>query len=219
LRQIGGDEGVPAYLLELRKPDRTTTGRRGLNDMGDDSKSVLVQKRTILGCIQASMVKRFALKRSDCFPVYSAAGEHQGRLGCGMHPENVEHRVLIFGGQVEKAVPCQNAVKAPAEGQRPHILDNPVLIGKSRFAEVDERWRRIHARHMASLFDEVPGNGFGGTASNVEDGSSRLQKGQEAVEPRLFKKVAPSFAIKTAGVPLVDAYDSFRRGVHIETLT
>ena len=90
------DDRVPAHLLELRKPDRSTAVRRGFNDMRDDRESVLVQKRTILGCIQASMVKRFALKRSDCFPVYSAAGEHQGVVRSGMRPENVEHRALIF---------------------------------------------------------------------------------------------------------------------------
>src|SRR5450631_3950556 len=120
---------------------------------------------------------------------------------------------------MKEAVPCQDAVKAPAERECSHIVDDPVLIGKTRFAEVDESWRRIHASHMAAFFDEVPGNRLGSTASKVEDGRSRLQKSQEAVEPRLFQKVASSFAVKTVGMPLIQAYDSLGWGVHVRTLT
>jgi len=120
---------------------------------------------------------------------------------------------------MKEAVPCQDAVTAPAERECSHIVDDPVLIGKTRFAEVDESWRRIHACHMAAFFDEVPGNRLGRTASKVEDGRSGLQKGQEAVEPRLFKKVASSFAVPTVGMPLIQADDSLSWGVHVRTLT
>src|ERR1017187_6971859 len=120
---------------------------------------------------------------------------------------------------MKEAVPCQDAVKAPAERGCSYIVENPVLIGKGRCAEVDESWRRIHASHIAAFFDEVPGNRLGRTTSKGEDGRSGLQKGQEAVEPRLFKKVASSFAVKTVGMPLIQAYDSLSWGFHVRTLT
>jgi len=120
---------------------------------------------------------------------------------------------------MKEAVPRQDATKTLAESQSSHIVDDPVLIGEARFAEVDERWRRIHASHMATLFDKVPGNRLGRTASKVEDGSSRLQNGEEAVEPGFFKKVASSFPVKVVSVPLIQADNSFRWGVHVNTLT
>jgi hypothetical protein len=55
-------------------------------------------------------------------------------------------------------------------------MNDPLLIWKARFADVDESRRRIYARHMATLFDKVPGDRLGRTAAKVEDGSSRLQK-------------------------------------------
>jgi len=191
-----------------------TAASRVIDNVGQDIKSVGVEEQAIFGFIQASMVKRFALKRSDCFPVYSAAGEHQGGVRSGMRPENVEHWALIFRARVKEAVPCQDAVKAPAESQRSHIVDDPGLIREARFAEVDESWRRIHASYMATFFDEEPGNRLGRTASKVEDGSSRSQNGEEAVKPWFFKKVASSRSVIVVSVPLIQADNSFRVGVH-----
>ena len=108
------------------------------DDVRQDIKSVCVEERAIFGGTQASVIKRFALIGSDCFPMRRPAGEHQGRLRCGMRSENGEHRALIFRAEVKEAVPCQNALKTSAERQRPHIVDDPVLILEARFAEVDE---------------------------------------------------------------------------------
>lgn len=84
------------------------------------------------------MVERFALEFADGLAVHRAAGEHQGSVRSGVSPENVEHRTLIFRAEVKEAVPGQDAVKTPAQRQRPHIVDDPVLIRETGLAEVDE---------------------------------------------------------------------------------
>lgn len=85
------------------------------DDVGDDSKTVLLEKGTIFGCIQASVVKRFALKFADGFAVHGAAGEHQGSVRSGVSFEQREHLRLIFRAEVKEAVPGQDAVKGAAE--------------------------------------------------------------------------------------------------------
>ena len=85
------------------------------NDVGDDSKTVLLEKGTIFGRIQASVVKRFALKFADGFAVYGTACEHQGSVWSGVSSKPGEHLRLIFRAEVKEAVPRQNAVKTPAE--------------------------------------------------------------------------------------------------------
>jgi len=85
------------------------------NDVGDDSKTVLLEKGTIFGRIHSSVVKRFALKFTDGFAVHGSACEHQGGVWSGVSFKYREHLRLIFRAEVKEAVPRQNAVKTPAE--------------------------------------------------------------------------------------------------------
>lgn len=86
-----------------------------LDDVGDDSKTILLEKGTIFGCIQASVVERFALKFPDGLAVHGAAGEHQGSVRSGVSLKHGEHSRLMFRAEVKEAVPRQDAVKTLAE--------------------------------------------------------------------------------------------------------
>ena len=85
------------------------------NDVGDDNKTVPLEKGTIFGCIQASVVKRFALKFADGFAVLGTTGEHQGSVRSGVSSKHGEHLWLIFRAEVKEAVPRQDTVKTQAE--------------------------------------------------------------------------------------------------------
>jgi len=180
-----------------------TAGSRFFDDVRDDTESVPLEKRTIFGRVEASVVKRFALKRSDGFPVYRAAGEHEGRVWSGMGFKNREHLRLIFRAEVEKTVPCQDALKTPAEKECSHVVDDPVLIGEAGFADVDESRRGVHAGHTVAAFDEVARNGLGRTAADIEDGSPQGHKSQKPVEPGFFEKMASSEAVPIGSVALI----------------
>src|SRR5208283_970609 len=128
--------------------------------------------RSVLFRIQTPMVKGFAFVGADCFSVGRSAGEHQRRFWCGMASKDGEHDALIFRTEVEKAVPCQNAVKMPIQRELTHVGNEPVSLGKTALADFDEFCRGVRASQIVALLDEVAGNRLGGAAPNVENGSS-----------------------------------------------
>ena len=98
-------------------------------------------------------------------------------FGTGMPAEDREHPALVFWGQVEEAIPRQDAVETPIQRQHPHVCDDPFLVRKTVLAHADEGWRRVDAGHLAAPLDQVACDRFGSAASDVEDGSSLRQEG------------------------------------------
>src|SRR5258708_29572497 len=139
-------------------------------EVRDDIEAAVIEERAILGLVQAGVVKRLAAEISDCLAMRRAAGEHQGGIRRGVFSENGKHPALILRAEMEIAVPCENAAKRPAQRQRPHVRDDPLLAWKMALADVDERRRGVHARDIVTRFDEITGDGLAGAASNVHNG-------------------------------------------------
>ena len=112
-----------------------------------------------------------------------------------MTAKNREHLALVIVAEVKETIPRQNAVEPAIKGERTHVRGEPVLVGKMVPAHPDERRRRVHSGHDATLIDEVARDWLAGAASQVENRSPRRQERQHLVEPGFLEEAPPSFAI------------------------
>lgn len=147
--------------------------------------------------------------------MFRAAGEQQCAAGTCVALKNGKHRGLVFRSEVEEAVPGEDAVEAAAEGEGAHVGNDPLLSGKARAGDFEERGRGVDAGNAVSLGDQVSGNRQGRAAAKVEDGSMRPQQGEETVEPGLLKEAAlGAQTVPGGGMALVEANDAFGIGGH-----
>jgi hypothetical protein len=73
--------------------------------------------------------------------------------------EHSEHGSLMLRGEMEKAVPTENPIKAPRKRECLHLGHNPLLLRHTLAAQGDERRRRIHPGHKQSMLDKMKRDG------------------------------------------------------------
>src|SRR5437763_14603424 len=73
--------------------------------------AVLVEQGVVLSAVEARVVQGFPRKGPDCLAMQWTAREHQRSARSGVLAENRKHPALIFGTQMEEAVPGENTVE------------------------------------------------------------------------------------------------------------
>ena len=133
-------------------------------------------------------------------PGARAGGEEQrragGRRGRG---RPWEHRPLIAGAQVKKAVPGEDAVEALAKGQPAHVGYKPARVREAALAQRDHRGRGIDAGHAIARFDEGAGDRLARPATEVEHRPAARHEREEAVEPGPLEQLDARAASPTRG--------------------
>src|SRR5215468_2741195 len=102
-------------------------------------------------------------------------------MGC-KYPE---HGALIVGLEVEEAVPRQYSVKPPADCQRAHIRDQPLLIRHSASAQRDQGWRAVDARDLETMRNQAPCNRHPAAAAEVKYCPANRKRADQAIDPAL----------------------------------
>src|ERR1700732_1884814 len=154
------------------------------------------------------MIQRLTTVSTNCFSIRRTTGEHQYRLRRSMFSENRKHLALVLLAQVEKTVPCENSAEAPIERQFPHVCNYPVLPWELRLADINEIFRRVRSRYVASPLDEITSNGVSRSAPNVENRRASWQKRKKPVKHGLLEKVISSISGPIMSVSLIEAYYS-----------
>jgi hypothetical protein len=154
-------------------------------NVGDQLKAILLKQSCIFLGIEAAVVERLAFELAQYRTVLRAAGEHQRRSFAGVTRENTEHLLLIFGTQMEKAVPRNDSVELAAQIEGTHVGKDPFLGGEALAAEIEQGLRGVNASDGAALEDEVLRDGEAGATAKVEDSPVWRNQGEEAVLPGL----------------------------------
>lgn len=127
--------------------------------------------------------------------------------GGGVVAEDREHRPLIAGAQVKKAVPGEDAVEALAKGQPAHVGYKPARVREAALAQRDHRGRGIDAGHAIARFDEGAGDRLARPATEVEHRPAARHEREEAVEPGPLEQLTPALRLPRAGVAVIEFDD------------
>ena len=113
-------------LMALREPDRSTSTGRILADMSHHIEPVLLQQRTIFGDIQTRMIQpsNIPMASPNEVPLVNIGGAPNRAYSL----KGCEHGALVIVGEMEEAVPGDQAVKGPRKFQRSHIGDEGLLV-------------------------------------------------------------------------------------------
>ncbi|KAJ3046751.1 hypothetical protein HK102_013096, partial [Quaeritorhiza haematococci] len=150
------------------QPDRRPAAFLVFDRVFNDFKAVGGEPYTVFLRVEAGVVERFAFERADRRPEPWPGREQQRPPRPGRGREDLEHGPLIIPGEVEEAVPCEDAIETTAHVQPPHVPDDPLVFGEPRPAKVDQRRRGVHARDPASPPDQVSGDRLTPAAAEIE---------------------------------------------------
>lgn len=190
-----------------RQIDRRPTTALVVDRMCDDLKATASKDHPILLKCQAGVIKRLATETSKRFPTVWPRRKHQdGLFRCQAHA-CFKDNLLVIRRQVKEAVPGDQAIKSAIQSHIAHILDMPSMAGKALTAKPNQRWRRIDASHLMTVFDAVARDGLPGPAANVEHGRLRRQMYQKPVQPVLLHQFAATRPIKIRSICLVQRDD------------
>lgn len=187
----------------LRQPRRVPSTGDIFHDMRDNVESCCIQEGAVFGWVETGVIERLAFKGPQNLAMAWAAGKQQRSPPSSMLLKDGEHPALRLAGKMKEAVPRENAVKLPAQIQRPHVRNHPLLTRKAAAAEIDESRRRVDSRDPVPQVGEITGDRLAGTATDIEDGSARVQESEEWIERGLFKQVPTSHPVERLGVPLI----------------
>jgi hypothetical protein len=135
-----GGFGTPGCRLSILKsePDGMAAAVEIPDDMGFDTESIRIQQAAVFLGIQAGVVERFTTVRPDRLALCRPAGEEQRSSGLRVRGETRKHVTLLVHAQMEKAVPGDDAIEAPANIQFAHVRHDPFGIRKPGPAEPDQ---------------------------------------------------------------------------------
>jgi hypothetical protein len=71
-----------------------------------------------------------------------------------------EHSALILRAKVKKTVPSNDSIKSRVQVKPSHVRKNPVLHRKSRFADGNQRGRRVRTSDLKALLNKETGDWF-----------------------------------------------------------
>src|SRR5690606_29142368 len=108
-------------------------------------------------------------------------------------------RALLVHGEVEKAVPADDAAEPVPEIERAHVGVHPARGGKPLARDGEHRLGKVGAPDLAALLDQIAGDGLAGPAAQIEHRLAFRHESQEAVEPSALDQAAAAMAVKTGG--------------------
>src|SRR5947209_3970529 len=154
------------------------------------------------------MIKGIAAILADPLAMRRSGVEHQHRvIGCVLG-EYRKHLLLGAMIEMEKTVPGENAIEAPAERQFAHVGYYPLVLGQTAAAERNHCRRGVDAGHAQTALGHVLCDGASRAAAEVEHRRSGRKTIDEPVVPELVvPRGGLAVAIPFAGVPLVMADD------------
>ena len=100
--------------------------------------------------------------------------------------KNWKHAPLVVVGEMDKAVPSEQAIECQFKREGTHIGNMPRPLRKTLTAECYQRWRGVHAIYRETSIDEIFRHRNAGAAANVEDCRSLRHERAELIEPRAF---------------------------------
>jgi hypothetical protein len=71
-----------------------------------------------------------------------------------------KHSALILRAKVEKTVPGNDPIKSRVQVKPSHVRNDPALHRKSRFADVNQRRRRVRTGDFIALLNQETGDWF-----------------------------------------------------------
>src|ERR1700704_5797616 len=109
--------------LPPAQPSRPATTLRVIRHVTNDLEVAALEQSPVLFRSETCVVKPLAFERERAFglSMLGSGIEHQQRIVAGMSIEHAEHCPLCRVGEVEVAVPGEDAIEPPAERQMAHV--------------------------------------------------------------------------------------------------
>lgn len=206
-----------AWLNKLRQPNCMTSAGLVLDHMRDDGKSILVEQTPVFVGVQARVVQGFAFECSHCDAVAGSRGEHQSGPWRGVVPKDRKHPSLVFGTEVEKAVPCKKSVKTHGQRQGAHVGHPPALGGQCAFTQSDHFGRSVDPSYGATALNQIAAHRLARPATDVENGRLARHQTDKTIEPiRLHELLSctPPLLCPSVCVSPIEADDRFGSVTH-----
>lgn len=153
---------------------------------------------------QAGLIHVFTGNVAAPLPFFRPHGEHHHSAWVEVAGKKRQHRPLLIAGQVEKAVPSQQAAKPPPQVELTHVRHLPALFRETLFDQPDHGLCVIHTGQVVSFLDEIPRYRLARSASDIKDRCICWQQGFKFCQPTALEQCFGAILVGLQGVALVN---------------